>query len=1306
MAIDPRFLADSGREIFTGNELLVKGCLETEGGVALLTGYPGSPVAGFFDVLGDIAGLLQKNGMRAFQANNEALSVAAVNGSQMAPCRAITAFKSVGVHVASDALAIGNLAGAHPDGGAVIVCGEDPWCDSTQVPSDSRFLCEHLRMPVVEPGGPQQLKDWIDFCFKLSNVGGLYIGYIVTVAQADGGGTVEVKPNQFPTTNMNQRVEMETAKISLERVLLPPRTWKRELAIHERYAATIAKARELGVNKIVRGMGGSPMSSSSQEENHGRAARATEEKAPLGFIVTGMAGPYLEHVLADIGLLGQFPVLQMGMSYPADVPLVAEFAKLADNLIVIEERRSFLEKNIRDGLFQQLSHDVAADVSSRLYGKKFPGDQSGVPETRGLNASVLAQIVIPLFKATEAIPPEMRNGKLSAELAIIRKASRPKLEVIAVEDIVARTPTFCPGCPHRDSSSVLLELRKNFADAAYMKKHHARGPVDMVAHGDTGCYTMLMFAPTEQLMHNYSGMGLGGGTGSGIDPFITNKQIVFMGDGTFFHSGQVAISHAIKNGQDITFIILENGTTAMTGHQEHPGTEIDVLGNNTWLQDIEAVCRGMQGTSPLTVEKLSPADRSAYKAMLEKTILADGVKVLIADKECGITANRTIQKAERKVIKEHGYLPKKTHMNVTPEVCENCLECTKATACPGLTSIDTDYGKKIDTDLTWCVNDGACERVRVSNEIEESVKPCPSFEQITVVRQKRRRYTLPHMALDKLPEPTFVHDMTKPGTPWRAHMAGVGGMGIGVVNAILVRAGHKEGFRVIFSDKKGLAIRNGGVYSQITFVSEQAESVAQSGTGGSPVSALSEENHGRAARATTEEDPKGNHHTNAGFDNLSSESPSSETPQPMLTNHYPTTGSIPYGRADLLLGIDILEGARATDPREQFRVASTEYTCSVLNMHKQPTVFGLLGRSDFDPEKLRQEIFAHSRAEHSYAKNLSELCELRLGSKLYANIMMLGVAYQLGLIPVSAHSIAWAIKDSIRRDHRKNLKAFNIGRKLALEPRAIPNRPAPETWEQLVTNKVRIIRKSKMRGRTLAMDFEKLVHGAMKQLRDLPEEAKYDVAIRLYDILMYGDLTLAKRYLELVRTVYRQDSAARGFAATIAALWGLAKVTLIKDEPYVAYLLTRYEKKVRDIAKFGVDESNGDRIVYRHHTSPEFNIGKFRIRMKLTTTDWQLKLVAGMKWWRKIPGWHKKENAFRDWYVALLDRVNLTTDAGYAQAIKIFKCHEDVTGYREIRYPKMDATRAAIEQELQIIKPPSDEGRGSMLDSLRTPSHA
>src|SRR5579859_2338287 len=219
MATDPRFAASSGPEILNGNELLVKGCLETEGGVHLLTGYPGSPVSGFFDVLGDIKDVLGSHGVRAFQANNEALGAAAVNGSQMAPCKAVAVMKSVGVHVAADALALGNLAGAHPQGGAVIIMGDDPWCDSTQVPADSRFLCEHLRMAVIEPGTPQEVKDWIRLSFKLSQAAGLYVGYIVTTAQADGGGTVQCRPNQFPAINTQQKVALDTGQVDLGKVL-------------------------------------------------------------------------------------------------------------------------------------------------------------------------------------------------------------------------------------------------------------------------------------------------------------------------------------------------------------------------------------------------------------------------------------------------------------------------------------------------------------------------------------------------------------------------------------------------------------------------------------------------------------------------------------------------------------------------------------------------------------------------------------------------------------------------------------------------------------------------------------------------------------------------------------------------------------------------------------------------------------------------------------------------------------------------------------------------------------------------------
>jgi indolepyruvate ferredoxin oxidoreductase len=903
-------------------------------------------------------------------------------------------------------------------------------------------------------------------------------------------------------------------------------------------------------------------------------------------------------------------------------------------MIVIEERRSFLEKNIRDAIFHELPQETAAEIAGRLYGKRFPGGMEGVPDTRGLNYSVLAQRILPLIEKVgnpAASLPAWREG-LDGEMARLRAASKPRLRVFD-EKVVSRTPTFCPGCPHRDSSSVLLQIRKDLADPEYMRKTHNTEAVDLVAHGDTGCYTMLMFAPTEQLMHNYSGMGLGGGTGSGIDPFITNKQIVFMGDGTFFHSGQIAISNAIKAGQDLTFIILENGTTAMTGHQEHAGTEIDLMGNRSYIQDIYSIVSGMKGSSELTVTKINPAERSNYRKTLEETILRDGVKVIIADKECGITYHRRKFKEEKKTIKEHGYLPRKVHMNVTPEVCENCLECTKQTACPGLTSVDTDYGKKIDTDLTWCVNDGACERVRASNEYGHDIKPCPSFEQITVVRKKRRRYTLPHMALDKLPEPTYVAKLDNPGDEWRCHLAGVGGMGVGLVGALLVRAGHKEGYHVLFMDKKGLAIRNGGVYAQLTFVKS---------------------------------DVNNDHNPD-------------DVPK--------VTASIPYGKADLLLGVDVLEAARAIDPREQFRVASAERTAAVLNLHKQNTVFALLGKDDFDPDALRQEIYDSCREDLSFAKNLSEICEQRLGSKQFVNIMILGVAYQLGLIPVSHHAIAWAIKDSIRRDHRRNLKAFNIGRKLALEPRMLPMKPQPITWDQLLTNKSRILRKSKFFGRHHADRFEQLVQTNVKLMRDLPEQGKYDLALRIYDLIQYQDEAYTRRYLDLIRSIYKRDSKGRGYRATLAAIWGLAKVMLIKDEPYVAYLLTRWEKKQRDNAKYNIDKSNGDRIIYRHHTKPDLGIGKWRFRLNITTTDWQLRLVRHMKWWRKIPGWHTKEAHLRDWYMGLVGRVDLNSSDAYDRSVQWLSGVNDVTGYREVRYPKQDRYMAAIEAEMAAPAP-------------------
>ncbi len=310
-------------------------------------------------------------------------------------------------------------------------------------------------------------------------------------------------------------------------------------------------------------------------------------------------------------------------------------------------------------------------------GKEFPGGLTGIPATRGLNPSILIERLAPLARFFHDPNLVIDQKRIDCAVELIHETDKFDIQ------IPLRTPTFCPGCPHRDSASVLMEMKKQFIDPRYMKQHHQRGPVDLVFHGDTGCYTMLMFEPTKDLMHNYSGMGLGGGTGAGIDPFITNKQVVFLGDSTFFHSGMLGISNALKQGQDITYIILDNATTAMTGHQPTPAMDVDIVGGQTYKQNIDGIVDAMIGQG-VPVVRANPAYRETWKQLLEETVLRDGVKVIVADKECGITFHRRESREERREIREHGFLTEKRFVNINPDVCEYCLECTLATGCPGL----------------------------------------------------------------------------------------------------------------------------------------------------------------------------------------------------------------------------------------------------------------------------------------------------------------------------------------------------------------------------------------------------------------------------------------------------------------------------------------------------------------------------------------------------------------------------------------------------------------------------------------------
>jgi len=1215
-------MVESGSEIFTGAELLLKGCLETPGGVGLLTGYPGSPVAGFFDSCREIAGLLREKGVAARMANNEALAVAMVNGAQMVGVKGIAVFKSVGLHVAADALALGNLAGVPMEsGGAVICSGDDPWSESTQVPADSRFLFEHLRCPVLEPSNPQELKDWVGHAFDLSVHSKLYIGYLVTVMLADGGGTVECRANQWPEISTGQRVAIETAKIPVEQtVLLPPRSWRQELTFDERFKMLLKRSRDLGLNRII-----NPI------ERSWRGGRC--QRAPIGFVASGPSYAMLCDALREMDLLGELPILKLAFAYPVDTTLVDQLANMCERIVVIEERRSFIEKQIAEHISRIRQNDPTNPIATtQLWGKEFPRPphgRPGIPSARGLHPSLLIQKLTELLRDTPGIPHELSNGRLSEELDTIEQTAK------FAGTIPVRTPAYCPGCPHRDSATVLLQIRKNLLDGQYMRDRYGKPPVDLVAHGDTGCYTMMMFEPNKPLMHNYSGMGLGGGTGAGADPFITNKQIVFMGDGTFFHSGALAIANAITQQQDITFIILENRTTAMTGHQPNPGIEEDIMGNRVLAHDIERIVKSLipEAAGPLgknareskdvhrtRVIRMSPAKRNEYKDMLEKVILEDGVKVVIADKECGIVANRRKRREEQAAKRADGFVKQKTYMNITDEVCEYCLECTTQTACPGLKIVDTDYGKKVQTDFTTCVNDGACARLET----------CASYEQVIVTRSKPPRLPDEVVDLQGIPAPPpFPADFWDKNNVWRCYLAGVGGMGIGTASDILVRAAHKDNLHIGFIDKKGLAIRNGGVFSQIQ--------LSRNPIAGSPV--------------------------------------------------------MPFGKADLLIGVDAAEAARACSAGDNLRVASPKFTRAVVNTGKTTTVLTLMGRDDFDPEELAELIKPRCQPGQFFAFNVGDLCERLLDSKLYANIMMLGVAYQLGFIPISYKSITLAIRHAVGREFERNYRAFNIGRKIVLRPDLFGvNLPKHvETFEQAIERKANILRVSSIWGKSNADAYRRICGETLAQMPRLAADVKRDYVIRLFDAVQWGTLKYARQYSSRIVKTYAQDTGGDGradhdFAVTRAVIWNLAKVMMIKDEIYVSMLYTSPEKYKRDRRRFNVNPANGDKITYLHINVPEFPIGGRKIRFRLLGRDWMYRVVRHCRWMRNLlPQWHAKETAFRQWYMDIVDNCDLAAPhdpAIYSLWLEIFKSPEGVTGYREIRFAKQDAVMSKV-AELQ-----------------------
>ncbi len=1191
---DKRFVQQSGIDAFNGNELIVKGALENQ--VGLIAGYPGSPVAEIFTILEENADILREVGLWGEMTNDESQGAAALNGAMDVGVNAIAVMKSVGLNVAADPINIINYSDKYglsgKRGGAVVVCGDDPHASSTQVAGDSRALMEHLKMPIIEPSNPQEIKDLVGEALRLSAYSNLVVGYLITTYLAEGGGNVRITENKSPEISFKHPITLDISNVDIKRkVSIPPNTWDLEKEIiRDRFPRVHDYVREHELNKILYSDG---------------------EKHKIGFLAAGISYSYLEQALWELGCDEQFPILKLSVTFPLEPNIVEQFSKLVDNIVVVEEKGPIIENQVKT-ILTDLVQDGRIKKEPSVWGKTFPRDEDGFPEESGLTPSMLIEKIGGLILEIGDPAARYDEKKIQSELDLLT-------EIKAYGILVPpRSPGFCAGCPHRETLSAVHSLRDQ---PAYK---------DIFAHGDIGCYSMSFLPPFGE-MHNLTAMALGGAAGSGMDPFVTNKQYALMGDSTFFWRGMTAISNSIKEDQDILYIILENKNTAMTGHQPTPESGHNIMGDKTTPQDIESIVRAM-GHGQIYVKKMPPSNREKYMKELDHAFARAGVKVVIADKECGITFHKRKRAERNKIIDRQGFVPREEFVNISQEVCENCRECTKNTGCPGLTIIDTDYGEKIGIDQSTCVSDTYCTKIMA----------CPSFEKVVVTRNKPPRPRVRKISLDDIPPPN-EHGFTD---TWSAFISGVGGMGVGVLSSTLARAGTKEGYTVKFNDKKGLAIRNGAVSAHINY-----------GKGKAKISTI-----------------------------------------------------VPNGKADLLLGLDMLEAER------NLVYASRARTTAVINSSVIPTIPMLAGMMNY-PTDVEDNIRKHTNIDEYTSGRIGEISELFYGNKLFTNIILLGMAFQRGAIPVSEKNLVDAIMETVSASQRtRNMEAFRLGRKLVASPELLEFKNivadektlrlfgAKESYHQLLDRKATTIAHSYWmfwKGKSASQEYQRIVEEAVAKM-GLDEETNRNIARRVYDLTMWGGFDYAKRYLERVQEVFRIDRPDKGYAATKAVILNLAKVMSIKDEIYTPLLLTDEEKLERDKIRYNIDEKNGDKIKYIHLNRPEFEVLGKQVRFNLPqwlAHNWLMNTFKHAKFARGLLtrwGWHKRELGFRDWYSDQVIGFFLeTANKNYELALRGLRVINDpyrpnefaVTGFREVIYPKMEKARREFEQ-LKSETPP------------------
>ena len=1119
-SLEDRYRRDEGAIYVTGIQALVRMLLDRaradrragRNTATYVTGYEGSPLGGLDLELARQATLLAEHAIVAQPGLNEELAATAVAGTQLARQAADLRYSGVtgvwygktpGLDRASDALRHANLIGTDPHGGALALAGDDPGAKSSTVPGSSELALADLGLPTFAPADAAEILEYGQHAIELSRASGLWAALKIATVVADGAATAAVTPWRAPDLTdlpggLTGYAHRPTAH------LLGATLAGLERSFHQvRLPLAREYARRSGVNQIT-----------------GPSA------ARIGIISAGASYLALRQALTSLGLdqdrldRAGIRLLKLGMIFPLEPSIVGEFARGLDQIIVVEEKRAFLEDAVKSVLYGMTG-------APAVHGKAGPDGRPLLPPFGELDSDTIAA--------------GLSRGLASAGVPGLAEPARPRGRTSL--PLAARTPYFCSGCPHNSSTEV--------------------APGTLVG-GGIGCHAMVLLMPGEQ-RGQVTGLTQMGGEGAhwiGMAPFVGQRHFVQnIGDGTFAHSGSLAIRAAVAAGVNVTFKLLRNSAVAMTGGQQPVGElslpQLTALLQAEGVRRIVVTSDDPQRLRGQAGPGIAVRHRDDLLAVQQELAATGGVTVLIHDQECAAEKRRKRRRGQAQ--------PPAQRIFINERVCEGCGDCGVKSNCLSVQPVQTEFGRKTRISQSSCNLDFSC----LSGD-------CPSF--LTVIPG-------PRAARDPgaVPAPDEPGRVV-PDRQFSMRITGIGGTGVVTVSQVLATAAAIEGRSVRTLDQTGLAQKGGAVVSDLTIT-----------------------------RGEQHRSPK-----------------------------------LGVRECDLYLGCDALVAA---DPAH-LQVADPRKTVAVISLSEVPTGSMVVSPAARYPGQQQiTPVFAEAARDARFI-DAAALALEHLGDEQYANMIMVGAAYQCGALPIAAASIERAIQlNGVAV--AANLAAFRHGRHATAgqpAPPALAAQPGPPAPSDLP--------------------------GAGEQTGDLDALVRR----RTEDLVAYQNESYAAGYAGLVGQVREAEAGiSPGLEFTAAVARNLHKLMAYKDEYEVARLCMDPELTASITAQFG----EGARYRYRLHPPVLRSLG---MTSKISLGPWSrpgFRLLAAGRRLRGTPfdpfgrtQVRRTERTLVSEYRAVIGQVltGLTT-ANHALAVEIASLPDLVRGYEEIKLGNVAAYR-------------------------------